>query len=305
VRVIAHLNDRLLLRLIALLREGEFPDLPEGFAFIVLGSEGRQEQTLTTDQDNAIIYADALSDEEVLLIERFARALIDQLIALGVPPCPGGIMASRAEWRRSLGGWSDVLDGWLASPTPEHLLNASMFFDLRTLHGDSCLERALKEHILRWLQLEPMFLRYAAAGVLRFKPPLGWFGRIKVEQKGDHRGLLDIKKAGIFAITEGVKVLALEAGILDGGTRERLAALVTAGTLSPVQAEDLESSFNFMVHLRLRGQVAALQAGREPTNFIDLRQLNRMEVGRLRLALEGVRTFQSFLSLRFSLDLLR
>jgi CBS domain-containing protein len=180
-----------------------------------------------------------------------------------------------------------------------------MFFDLRTIYGDPSLERALKERIISWLQVEPFFLRYAAANVLRFEPPLSWTGRIKVERKGEHRGLVDIKKAGIFAITEGVKILALEAGLVDGGTRERLAALVTAGTLTPVQAEDLESSFNFMVHLRLRGQVTAIQDGREPTNFIDLRQLNRMEQGRLQIALEGVRTFQSFLSLRFDLDMLR
>jgi len=304
VRVIAHLNDRLLLRLIALLREREFTDLPEKFAFVVLGSEGRQEQTLTTDQDNAIVYADDLSAEDVQRIEAFAGSLIERLITLGVPPCPGGIMASRAEWRRSLGEWSGVLDSWLSSPTPEHILSGSMFFDLRTLYGDPALECALKEHILRWLQLEPLFLRYAAAGVLRFKPPLGWFGRVKVEKKGEHHGLLDIKKAGIFAITEGVKVLALESGIIGGGTRERLAALVTAGTLSPQQAEDLQSSFYFMVQLRLRGQVAAIQAGREPSNFIDLRQLNRMEVERLKLALEEMQTFQSFISLRISLDLL-
>jgi CBS domain-containing protein len=305
VRVIAHLNDHLLLRLIVLLRDSRFPDLPARFAFIVLGSEGRQEQTLTTDQDNAIVYADDLSTDEIARIEAFSRELIKQLIAMGVPECPGGIMASNGEWRRSLEGWNEVLESWLGQPTPEHILTGSMFFDLRTIYGDPTLERALKSHIASWLQIEPFFLRYAAANVLRFEPPLSWTGRVKVERKGEHRGLVDIKKAGIFAITEGVKVLALEAGIVDGGTRERLTALVTAGTLTPVQAEDLESSFNFMVHLRLRGQVAAIQEGREPTNFIDLRQLNRMEQGRLQMALEGVRTFQSFLKLRFDLDMLR
>jgi len=305
VRVIAHLNDRLLLRLIALLRESSYPDLPERFAFIVLGSEGRQEQTLTTDQDNAIVYADDLSVDEIARIEAFSRDLIAQLIDMGVPECPGGIMASNAEWRRSLSGWNEMLEQWLGSPTPENILTGSMFFDLRTLYGDASLVRTLKGNIASWLQLEPFFLRYAAANVLRFNPPLGWMGRIKVERKGKHRGLLDIKKAGIFPITEGVKVLALEAGNVDGGTRERLLALVAAGTLTPVQAEDLESSFNFMVYLRLRGQVTAIQEGREPSNFIDLRQLSRMEHGRLQIALEGVRTFQSFLNMRFDLNLLR
>lgn len=305
VRMIAHLNDRLLLRLIALLRAERFPDLPARFAFVVLGSEGRREQTLATDQDNAIIYADDLAPDEVRRIEEFAGALIEQLIAIGVPPCPGGVMASNAEWRRSLGGWAEMLEHWLATPTSDNILTGSMFFDLRMLHGDPSLEIDLKVHLADHLGREGAFLRYAAANVLRFKPPLGWFGRIRVERKGEHRGLLDIKKAGIFTITEGVKVLALEAGVLDGGTRERLAALVSAGVLDRVLADDLETSFNFLVYLRLRGQVAAIRAGREPTNFIDLQQLNRMERGRLKLALEGVGTFQEFLNLRFQLDLLR
>lgn len=305
VRMIALLNDRMLLRLIALLRREKYRELPDRFAFVVLGSEGRMEQTLTTDQDNAIVHGDELLPGELEQIERFAGELIDTLIATGVPPCPGGIMAKNAVWRRSLGGWTEALNQWLASPTPDNILTGSMFFDLRTLYGDPSLEQALKAHIAARLQVEPMFLRYAAANVLHFKTPLVWFGRIRVEKKGAHQGLLDVKKAGIFAITEGIKVLALEAGIVDGGTRERINALVDAGTLDRIHADDLEMTFNFLVHLRLRNQVAAIREGRAPTNFIDLKQLNRMEMGRLKLALEGVRTFQEFLSLRFQLELLR
>ena len=303
VRVIAHLNDRLLLRLIALLRADRFSDLPQGFAFTVLGSEGRQEQTLTTDQDNAIVFADDLSEEEIGRIEAFSRALIADLIDIGVPPCPGGIMAKNPEWRRSLTDWIRELDSWLTTPVPENILNGSMFFDIRTLHGDSSLEGAIKEHLREHLKRDNIFLVRTAANVLRFDPPLGWFGRIKTERKGDHRGELDVKKAGIFAITEGIKVLALEAGILEGGTRERLQGLVAAEVLGREQADDLEASFDFLVSLRLRAQVAAIRAGREPTNYLALDHLNRMEKGRLRLALEGVDSFQDFLSRRFQLDL--
>ena len=122
-----------------------------------------------------------------------------------------------------------------------------------------------------------------------------------MERKGEHRGLLDVKKAGIFAITEGVKVLAPEAGALDGGTRERIRLLAEANVLGREQAEDLEASFNFLVFLRLRAQVAAIRERREPTNRVALEQLNRMEQGRLRLALEGVGTFQGFLKRHFRL----
>ncbi len=304
-RLIAHLNDRILLRLIALLRANRFQDLPAGFAFVVLGSEGRREQTLTTDQDNAIIYADDLTADEVVLVEEFSRELIDGLIAIGVPPCPGGIMAKNIEWRRSLSGWREALDLWLGTPTSEHVLAGSMLFDLRTLYGDPSLEKSLKEHILTRLQFEPMFLRYAAANVLRFKTPLGWFGHFRVETEGDHIGCLDVKKAGIFALTEGIKVLALEAGIVNGGTYERLAALVAAGVFTRARADDLETSYSTLVYFRLRSQVAAIREGRTPNNFIDPEQFSRTERGHLRLALEGVETFQEFLNLRYRLDLLR
>lgn len=304
-RLIAHLNDRVLLRLIALLRATRFTDLPGRFAFIVLGSEGRREQTLTTDQDNAIVYADDLDADGIRRLEEFSRELIDGLIAIGVPPCPGGIMAKNAEWRRSLGQWMEAVDLWLSTPTSEHILSGSMFFDLRTLYGDASLEEALREHIARRLLIEPMFLRYAAANVVRFRVPLGWFGRFQVEQKGDHRGQLDVKKAGIFAITEGIKVLALEAGIMGGGTYERLAGLVAAGILDRARAEDLQTCFNTLVYFRLRSQVEAIRERRKPDNYIDLQHFTRTEKGRLKLALEGVETFQEFLSLRYSLELLR
>jgi len=301
VRLIAHLNDRIVLRLIAVLRAGPFADLSERFAFVVLGSEGRREQTLTTDQDNAIVYADDLGPAEVERLAAFSAELTASLIAIGVPECPGGIMARNEAWRRSCSGWREVLDHWLATPTAENILKGSMFFDLRTLYGAADLERDLKAHLAEHLRRDTAFLMRTALNVLRFAPPLGWFGRIRTE-KG---GALDVKKAGVFAITEGVKVLALEAGILDGGTRERLQGLVAAGALDVGSANDLGAAFDFLVHLRLRGQVEAIRAGREPTNFIPLDQLNRMEYGRLRLALEGVRSFQNFLRRHFRIDLIR
>jgi CBS domain-containing protein len=178
-----------------------------------------------------------------------------------------------------------------------------MFFDIRTLHGDPAFEQSLKDHIAGHLNKDAVFLAHTAMNVLRFKTPLGWFGRIKTEKKGEYRGKVDIKKAGIFAVTEGIKVLALEAGILDGGTRERLQGLLEAKILAPGQAQDLEASFDFLVFLRLRCQVRAIREEREPNNHVSLDHLNRMEKGRLKLALKEVRSFQNFLQRHFRLDL--
>jgi CBS domain-containing protein len=305
VRMIALLNDQLLLRLIALLRTRQFSDLTDQFAFVVLGSEGRREQTLTTDQDNAIIYADGLSAGDIAKVEAFAEKLIDALIEIGVPPCPGGIMAKNPFWRRSYSEWREALDSWLTNPLPDNILNGSMFFDLRTVYGDISLEKGLKEQLANHFKQEKMFLTRSAANVNRFAPPLSLFGGIKVEHSVEHRGQLDIKKAGIFAITEGVKALAMEAGIMNGGTRERIDALVDKGVLKRKQADNLDASYNFLVHLRLRSQVEDIRASKEPGNYITLAKLNHMEKGRLKLALEEVNEFHDFLRIHFRVHLLR
>jgi CBS domain-containing protein len=305
VRMIALLNDQLLLRLIHLLRAGQFSDLTDKFAFIVLGSEGRREQTLTTDQDNAIIYADDLTEEEIARVEDFSEKLIDSLIEIGVPPCDGGIMAKNKFWRRSYSEWVHVLDSWLNNPVPENILNGSMFFDLRTIYGDESLERGLKNMLADYFSNEQMFLSWTAANANRFKPPLGLFGGIKVEHGEEHRGQIDVKKAGIFAITEGMKALAMESGVMDGGTRERLQSLVEKGVLKQKVADNLEASYNFLVFLRLRCQVDNIKADREPSNYITLSKLNHMEKGRLKLAFEEVNEFHEFLRVHFRVHLLR
>lgn len=303
IRMIAHLNDQILVRLITLLRTERYRGLTERFAFIVLGSEGRQEQTLTTDQDNAIVYADDLAPDEIEQLEAFSRELIDSLIAIGVPSCPGGIMAKNEAWRRSFTDWNTVLDQWLSTPSPENILNCSMFCDLRIISGDSSLERELKTLVTGRLRGDTRYLAHMGANVLRFAPPLSFFGKIKVERSGDQRGKLDLKKGGIFAITEGIKILALEAGCLHGGTLQRLHALVDAQVFTSQEAQNLQASFTFLVLLRLRGQVEAIRQGLAPTNHLALDQLNRMEQGRLKLALEEVISLQGLLKRRFRLDL--
>jgi CBS domain-containing protein len=300
VRLIAHLNDRVVIRLLDLLRSERFAGLTEQFAFVVLGSEGRSEQTLTTDQDNALVYADDLTAGDVQQLEKFSTILIDSLIAIGVPFCPGGIMAKNEPWRRSLSQWRIVLEGWFSIPTPENIMNVSMFSDLRMLSGDPSLELELKKYVTGRLQGNDLYLGHMTANLLRFAVPLGWFGKIKTE-KGEHAGRVDLKKAGIFAITEGVKILALANGIQETGTTQRIEQLTKREVLAQKEADDLIASFYALVHFRLRTQVDAINSGRQPDNRITLAGLNRMEQERLRAALEGVRSFQKSMGNRYQL----
>jgi CBS domain-containing protein len=304
VRLIAMVNDQLALRLIAILQREQYPELPEGFAFLVLGSEGRREQTLKTDQDNAIIYRDRLSSEKIRQIEAFSHTLIAALIEIGVPECPGGIMARNEFWRRSLSGWQGAIDDWVTVPSGENILNFSMFSDMRTLWGDPSLEQDLRAHIVLRAKENGLFLARMAQNVCRFMPPLGFFGGIKAQKQGEHAGKIDLKRAGIFALTEGIKTLALEAGILGGSTRDKLHQLGELDILEEQQVNDLEAAFTLLSFFRLRGQVDATAEDREPDNFISPTSLNRVEKARLQIALEVVRTFESTLKSHFQLNLL-
>ena len=302
VRLISLLNDSISLRLIQILCQERFSNLPKGVAFLVLGSEGRREQTLKTDQDNAIIYADDLTSEEIALVVAFSEVLIDSLIKIGVPECPGGIMAKNDFWRRGISKWKDSLDKWITIPSGENILNFSMFSDMRTLWGDSSLEQQLRGHVIKCARENTIFLAHMAANVCRFVPPLGFFGGIKTEKQGEHAGKIDLKKAGIFAITEGVKTLALEIGVLGGSTFDKLQILANRGVLEEQQASDLVAAFGLLSFFRIRGQVEAATRGETPDNFISPAALNRVEKGRLQVALEVVQSFEGILRSNFNLS---
>lgn len=299
VRVIAHLNDQIIIRLLnLLLAEQRFSCLTGRFAFLVLGSEGRREQTLTTDQDNALVYADDLTPSELELMDEFSHAMIDGVITIGVPPCPGGIMANNPLWRHSLSEWHAILDDWLTTPSSDNIMSISMVADLRALHGNLQLAIQLKEHITGHLAENEFFLGHMTVNMLHHRVPLGWFGRIKCE-KGEHKGKLDLKRAGIFSITEGVKILSLSQRVTETGTEERIESLVEIKELSRQEGDDLSATFHALVYFRLLTQVEAVREERKPDNRITLDRLNRMEKVRLRVALEGVSSFHRLMGRRY------
>jgi CBS domain-containing protein len=304
VKLISYLNDLIILKVIRLNTDKMFRDLSKGFCFLALGSEGRMEQTLKTDQDNAIVFSDRLSEREKKTLEEFSKRLIDDLIEIGFPSCPGGIMAKNSEWRRSLSDWTRTVKEWVRQPTPNNILNYSMFSDLRTVYGDFGLERDLKDSVVSVIQQHPVFLAHMANNVLRFKPPINFLGGFRVEKKGDNAGKLDIKMFGLFPLTEGIKVLALEAGIIDGGTNEKIEKLIERDITPRDQLSDVEASFNFFVSIRLRSQLRQVAIGQEPTNYIDPNQLDEVERERLKVGFSMVRSFQGFLTDKYKTNFL-
>lgn len=302
VQLISHLNDAFTVRVIALLDQMEDIRLPPGAAYLAMGSEGRGEQTLRTDQDSAIVYADELPEEKLAEVERFAVRLAEALETIGVPRCPGDSMASNPYWRRSLSNWQQLLDQWITVPKPEHLVNFGMFQDFRTIWGDAWLADELHGRLAATLQRNSLYFPYMARHICGFQPPLGFFGHFRVERRGEHRGELDLKKAGIFAITAAASLLALENGMSGGSTWTKLDQLRQRGLLPEADAETVIQAYTDLVKMRLERQLKALESGRKPSNHLNPLAISERDRTQLRQALRGVGTILRILRERYRID---
>lgn len=305
ISLISHFNDLMTMRVITLLEELEGVTLPRSAAFLVMGSEGREEQTLRTDQDNAIVYSDAVTADELRQIKQFAERIVDRLEFIGVPRCPGGIMAGNRQWCHSIATWQRILTRWIGTPSLKNMVKFGMFQDMRVIHGNLALGKKLREHIIDTTHHHSLFFSYMACNIVQFSPPLGLFGRLKLEQKGEHKGAIDLKKAGIFALTQGVSLLALLHRNVGGTTWEKIGVLRHGSHISKDDLDNIEESFSFLIRLRLMVQLDDLEQGDEPSNYCNPAMLSHREQEQLRSALKGVNLMLQILRDTFQLDLIR
>jgi CBS domain-containing protein len=264
IQLIANFNDAMTRRLIFILDCREDIRLPEGSAYLVLGSEGREEQTLRTDQDSAIVYRDDLPADKLAEVRRFAERIAIALEGIGVPLCPGNMMASNPEWCHSLSEWKHLTERWITMPSPDHTVFFGVFQDLRVLHGDVAFQEELQTHLCECTNSNTIFFPNMARTIAGFKPPLGIFGRFLVEKKGEQSGKLDLKKGGLFALTRGVGLLALEAGFTGGTTWDKLERLKHLNYISGSDLDTIRDSFTYLMKIRLERQLRALSYGQEP-----------------------------------------
>lgn len=304
IQLIAHFNDALTQRLIYVLDCHHNVRLPAGAAYLSLGSEGRQEQTVRTDQDSAIVYRDDLSGYDIAKVQNFAERIVSALEIIGVPLCPGNMMASNTEWCHSLSEWKELVKQWISSPDPDATVHFGVFQDLRVLHGEVSFEVELQHHICECARGNAIFFPNMARNIVRFKPPLGMFGRLLVEKKGDQRGKLDLKKGGLFALTRGVSLIALEADIMGGTTWSKLERLQHLHVVSDHDLEIIREAFTILTKMRLNKQLIAISSGRLVNNFIDPMVLTERERDQLREALRGVDVLLNILRSRYQLDMI-
>lgn len=302
-RMITVLNDHILTKLLTLLQEDLGP-APVPFSWLLVGSEGRREQTFKTDQDNGIIYEEP-SDPEIakkaqLYFEDFSKQAINHLVQCGYPLCPGDIMASNPKWRQSYPVWVKYFSQWCGTPNPQEVLNSTIFFDFRSGFGESSLTEKLRENLNTIVKREGIFLLYLARNCLASRPPLTFFKNFIVEKNGDHKNSFDLKSKAIVFIVDFARLMALKHGVNEVNTLDRLMAL-NGEYLSPGLCGECIEAYEFLMHLRLVHQLNMLEKGEEPNNYINPEDLSDLERQTLKEVFSVITRIQEVVRLEFQI----
>lgn len=280
IRVITEINDRLLRKILEV-TEKMLGAPPVDYCWVIFGSEGRKEQTFKTDQDNAIIYDDPETQEQADLAKTYFSAFTllvrDSLLKCGFPPCPADYMASNPRWCQPLKSWKTYFSGWINEPTPEAVLRSLIFFDFRPVHNSCRLSEELRDSLISMMEDQRVFLGFMANTVIKNTPPIGFLKSFVVEKSGEHKDEFDLKVKGIAPLVDAVRLFALEKGVRETSTLERIRALKGRHTVVEEHIDELEHAFEFLMLLRIHHQFEQIEAGRTPDNFINPNKLNNLE----------------------------
>jgi len=297
--LVGGLNRQIFRRLWELLAPEE---LRANSCLIVMGSEGRSEQIIRTDQDNALILRDGF---DLPGLERITESFTEALIGFGYPSCPGGIMLSRPLWCQSVQGFGAALYDWVHGSDPEGAMNLAIFLDAAVVAGDAELLAQLRARLRRILTGGDSFHARFAAAIQQFGGTAqgGWWRRLP-GLRGPEAAEIDLKKLGIFPVVHGVRALALEYGLSAQPTAERLRQLAEAGRIDAGLARDLTDALHCMMGLKLASNLGQIAAGRAPDNTIRPAGLGTLDRQALRDSLNIVRDFKAWLAQHYRLDAL-
>ncbi len=303
-RMISILNDRILDRLLFLLEE-ELGPPPLPYCWLLMGSEGRREQTFRTDQDNAIIYADSGNEARCREAETyfacFARRAIDHLVECGYPLCPGEIMAVNPKWCQPLSVWKGYFEAWAATPNPKELLHAAIFFDFRAGFGQVALADDLRRHLQMITRKQELYLFHLAGQCVSGRVPLSFFRNFIVEKDGEHKNKLDIKVQGLTPFVNFARIMALKHGIRETNTLSRLHVLAKEKIINEELWAKAAQAYKMQMQLRLIHQLHQLEADIPPDNHIAPEELSELEKRMLRDAFEVIDRLHAVLKTCFPL----
>ncbi len=292
---ISSIGESIAKRLLRMAEENLGPP-PVPYAFIIAGSQARNEQTAHSDQDNALIlsddYVEETHDEYFLALAKFVS---DGLDACGYIYCPGDVMATNKKWRQPLSVWKGYFKQWIDEPEPKPLMYASIFFDLRCIFGDQKLLSNLQTKVYKRTKRSDLFINLMVENALHYRPPLGLFRHFVLEKTGAEQKALNMKKRGVVPIIDLARVYALKAGSHAINTQERLDAAAEAGVLSQEGRADLKDAFEFISTVRLKHQAKQIENGKVADNHVPPEELSSLERRHLKDSFETVSTLQTAL----------
>lgn len=251
-------HDALIRRVVALAeaelaRSGKgSPPVP--YAYVLFGSGGRQEQTLSSDQDSGIIYQDAAGVKEAAAaayFERLADTVVRLLQEIGYPPCDGNVISANPQWRLPLSRWSGQLDQWFEAAEWEAVRYLLIVADSRSVYGDADLLAQLKEHYFTDMLARPVIIRRMLDNTIRHKMLIGVFGQLLKEQYGEEAGSIDIKYGAYIPMVNAIRLMAVQSEIRATSTLQRIEALADSGVLTGSEAAEYKAAFLFFLKLRL------------------------------------------------------
>lgn len=294
-RVLTLVGDAVTRRLIEL-AERQLPEQQLGvlpaYCWVALGSQARNEMTLGSDQDNALILGANTSPDDPAM-RWLAQTVCDGLDECGYPRCRGDIMACVPAWRQPIPAWQAHFERWIRQPETKATMQASIFFDMRSVMGEEALMSSLLTSVVGKARQQSIFLAHLAHDAMSRRPPLGLFRQFVLEKGGEHRDTLDLKHRGLVPVVDLARFFALEAGYTGPGTLKRLQAAADAGKVSREGLSELQAAFEWIATLRLQHQARCLRSGRMPDSFVAPDELSSTERRHLHDAFGVVRSMQN------------
>ncbi len=302
-RIISATTHSMLLRTLEFAQE-ELGPPPVDFAFLLFGSEGRQEQTLKTDQDNAIVYRDVEASRQSEVHNYFLQLgtrVCDWLNEAGQHYCEFNIMAKNPDWCQPLKVWKGYFRDWLRADDPETLLKGNIFFDLELGYGEQGLVDELHSSLFESLTQWPGFLRRMAANTSAYRPPLDMFGQFVLHNTDHRKNILDLKSP-MRLVVDFARIYALKLQDRQANTLERLTTLLESELFEQETIKNLIEAYQWLMVLRLRHQAElAVEKSQQPDNLLNPKQLTHIDRQTLKQAFKSIKATQSLLRRDFFL----
>jgi CBS domain-containing protein len=297
--IVTAITDALTGRLLQL-GERTLGPAPVDYCWVAAGSQGRNEQTAKSDQDNCMILDDAYDEAaHGAYFAALSRYVCDGLDACGYVYCPGEMMAMKDTWRQPRARWAEYFHGWVDTPEPEALMLTCVFFDVRPVYGRADLLTGLRASVLERTRGNRLLLAHLVNNALSRHPPLGLFGGIAPIKSGDHKGTVDLKMNGIVPIIDVARICALAAGHDAVSTQDRLRSAAESGEINAKDAHDLRDALEFLASLRIRHQAQRIAAGQAADNYLELEELSNFERKQMKDAFAVVKNIQDVLGQRY------